>query len=343
MTAAAHHRSRSASSTDVTVVIPAYRAAAVLDTALASVAAQTEPAGAVVVVDDASGDDTAEVATRWKGRLGLHVERLEDNIGAGAARRHAMSLVQTPLVALLDADDAWLPDHLEVMTAQYRRAPGLVSASNLRWAPGRRLAQLSSAQRLPVPPPDAQLDWLLRGNFVYSGCLFSVEDHTRAGGFPQRRRSEDWELWLRMVLAGVQISSPGHPTVLYRKEAGTLSADAACVRDDIEMLTAIRADLPDEVQGIVDRSLRRRRASLRFSAGLEARRRGRRAAGTAELLAAAALDRSLRGGTRQVDGSVTLRALAAIVLGERINGVRMRFRDDPDRSWPRSAGAADAP
>jgi glycosyltransferase involved in cell wall biosynthesis len=61
----------------VSVVIPAYQAAAVIDSSLASVAGQTIAPDEVVVVDDGSCDGTAPLAERWSRVLPLRVVRLE--------------------------------------------------------------------------------------------------------------------------------------------------------------------------------------------------------------------------------------------------------------------------
>src|SRR5438045_2757626 len=93
------------------VVISAYNAAAFIDQALASVAAQTRGPDAVVVVDDGSTDDTAARARRWAPRLPIRVLQHESNRGLCAGRRTAIEGLETELVVLLDADDVWLPEH----------------------------------------------------------------------------------------------------------------------------------------------------------------------------------------------------------------------------------------
>ena len=139
---------------DVTVVIAAYRAAATIDATLASVVGQTVAPAAVVVVDDCSPDDTAAVASRWRDRLPLEVVRFDVNRGPAAARDTAVRRATTTLVALLDADDVWLPDHLATMVATHDRRGGLVTADVLRWIPGRAVASRSFGAQVPLPPID---------------------------------------------------------------------------------------------------------------------------------------------------------------------------------------------
>lgn len=109
---------------DVSVVIPAYNGAAYIDAALDSVFAQTLPPREVVVVDDASTDDTAErVQERVKGApLPVRLLRLTTNSG-GPARpiNTGVAAATGEYVAVLDQDDVFLPDKLHEQFAAFTR------------------------------------------------------------------------------------------------------------------------------------------------------------------------------------------------------------------------------
>ncbi len=92
----------------VSVVIPAYNAARFLPRCLNSVFAQTLQPAEVIVVDDGSSDDSAEIARK----LGaLVVSR--PNGGLSAARNTGVRRSSSEWVALLDADDMWQPEKLQ--------------------------------------------------------------------------------------------------------------------------------------------------------------------------------------------------------------------------------------
>ncbi len=91
----------------VSVVIPAHNAARFLAEAVASVRAQTEPAGEIIVVDDGSTDDTARVAAAAGCRV-----IAQPPAGAGAARNRGAEAATGEWLAFLDADDLWAPDKL---------------------------------------------------------------------------------------------------------------------------------------------------------------------------------------------------------------------------------------
>lgn len=271
----------------VGVVVPAYDAAAFLSEALASVAAQRKAADRVVVVDDGSSDATASIAASWGDRLPLDVVRLPVNGGLAAARRDGIARLGTDLVALLDADDVWLPDHLGAMAAAHAARPGLVTANPLRWVPGLALAARGGRRRRPIPPPAKQLERLLVLNYVFVGTLFERRLYERCGGFRDFPLCEDWDLWLRLARGGVPISGPDLPTVLYRVRADSMTGDDLLVPGEIAVLERFLEETPDpRLRSVARRSLRHRRARLALRAAYESARTGRTTAARRHAVAA---------------------------------------------------------
>lgn len=122
----------------LSVVIPTWNRARLvceaIDSALSQKAGQVE----VIVVDDGSTDDTADVLARSFGSL-IHVLRMSDRRGPGAARNAGVRLASGELIAFLDSDDLWLPGKLEAelsALARFPEAEALVSDS-LRFLEGQ--------------------------------------------------------------------------------------------------------------------------------------------------------------------------------------------------------------
>lgn len=105
----------------VSVVVPAYNAARTLSRALDSIAVQTHPSAEVIVVDDASSDDTAAVAEAHP--LRPRVLRLASNHGAGGALHRGIEAATHDWIAFLDADDEWLPEKLAYQLAALADEP----------------------------------------------------------------------------------------------------------------------------------------------------------------------------------------------------------------------------
>ena len=100
----------------VSVVVPAYNADAFVERALDSVLVQTMPELEIIVVDDASVDATFEVVRRVAARdQRVRLLRNDRNAGVSASRNWAMAEARGEWIAVLDADDAWLPGRLEAL------------------------------------------------------------------------------------------------------------------------------------------------------------------------------------------------------------------------------------
>lgn len=106
---------------DVTIVLPCYNVAEFLEGALSSLLRQTHPSIEVVVVDDASGDPTADIARRVAATdERIRLEPLERNGGVAAARQRAVELARGEFVWFVDADDEWDDRAVELMLAAAR-------------------------------------------------------------------------------------------------------------------------------------------------------------------------------------------------------------------------------
>jgi len=96
----------------VSVIIPTYNRRKYLSRAIDSVLSQTFEDYEVLVIDDASQDDTAQLIGQYKdARIKYH--RHEKNCGAPAARNTGLRLATGEFIAFLDSDNEWLPERLQ--------------------------------------------------------------------------------------------------------------------------------------------------------------------------------------------------------------------------------------
>jgi len=159
------------------------------------------------------------------------------------------------------------------MAATFAAAPGLVSAQELAWYPGRGLVAPAGPRR--SPRASYQLGALLRHNFVNFG-FFSRELYELAGGFPDQYCCEDWLLWIRMVRAGARVTMASHPTAVHRVRPGSLSFDPArTAQSGIDALTAeLRAANSPAEAAAARAGLRALRGKLSFYRATELAARG---------------------------------------------------------------------
>lgn len=110
----------------ITVVLPTFNRAKFLPTAFASIAAQTLRDWDLVVVDDGSTDDTAEVVARLSGGLPRRTQYVrQENQGPYGARNAGLDLAEGRFIAFFDSDDEWLPHHLEDCYQALASHPGV--------------------------------------------------------------------------------------------------------------------------------------------------------------------------------------------------------------------------
>lgn len=98
----------------VSVVMPAYNAAAYIREAMESVIGQTVTDWELIVIDDCSGDESLEIAHEYaKADPRITVMRNECNIGVARTRNRAIECSRGRYIAFLDSDDAWYPEKLQ--------------------------------------------------------------------------------------------------------------------------------------------------------------------------------------------------------------------------------------
>lgn len=198
----------------VSVIIPAMNRAGLIGRALRSVAGQTRPPAEVIVVDDASDDDTVAVARE----AGALVLRQQPRQGSGPARNLGIARARGRWVAFLDSDDEWMPDHLELLwshtlDARFVSAPAVRQDGRAAGHVGRRTTIGPTGVLVPHNP------------IVTSGTLVRKDVLIKAGLFRPLARAQDLDLWIR-VLEQTPGLLTGAPTVVYHEHAQQASLDS---------------------------------------------------------------------------------------------------------------------
>lgn len=208
----------------ISVVVPLYNKAPSIESTVASVLAQTWVNFELIIIDDGSTDDgPTRVCKFCDARIKL--VRLE-NRGVSAARNAGARLASGAHIAFLDADDLWMPNHLEIMNALITEHSTVcdVFASGACTDAGPL-----GKQRIYSGPSRVQ-DYFEAASGperVLSSSSFAVsrELFIASGGYNERLRyGEDVEFWCRLFLAGAKLAYSSTPTVVYRTSAPNRSA-----------------------------------------------------------------------------------------------------------------------
>lgn len=188
----------------VSVIIPCYRSGATVGRAVSSVLAQTLLPNEVILIDDASGDDTPSILDQLAADYGrsifVRVVLLDKNVGAASARNIGWTAASGRYIAFLDSDDTWHPRKLEIQCELMESSPDLATTGHLHCVTADTIAG-----RVVSPCPDVVRltfsDFLWRNRFVTSSVLVRA-------GLPYRfsdgqRYMEDQRLWLEMAGDGI--------------------------------------------------------------------------------------------------------------------------------------------
>jgi len=106
----------------VSIIVPCYNAARFVPTTIESVIAQTYPNWELILIDDGSTDNTAEVIKPFltDSRIQFHVQK---NQGVSATRNRGIILAKGEFIAFLDSDDIWEPDKLRQQLEVFNKYP----------------------------------------------------------------------------------------------------------------------------------------------------------------------------------------------------------------------------
>lgn len=206
------------------VIVPAYNAARFLEETAQSVLRQSLEAWELIVVDDGSTDDTAQVAAAL---AGPRVRVLSQaNQGVSAARNRGLHAATGSHVLFLDSDDALSPNALERFSVFFEEHPEVVAAYGEATVMNEAGA-LTGTGKPPVfqvrPSGEALTALLARNPIVTTGAIcLRRAPLVEIGGFREDLRvAEDWELWCRVALSGPIGYLGGAPVVAYRIRANS--------------------------------------------------------------------------------------------------------------------------
>lgn len=194
----------------VSVVIPCFRCGPTIGRAVASVAVQTQKPAEVLLVDDASGDETSfvlqQIVSGYSGWV--KVLELAHNQGPSAARNAGWEAATQPYLAFLDADDSWHPEKIRIQYGFMRDNPDIDVS-------GHRCLWVRADETLPQVPDKVRITKISVLDLVFGTRLSTptimLKRHIPFRFEVNKRYAEDVHLWRQVVCASsrlVRIESP---------------------------------------------------------------------------------------------------------------------------------------
>lgn len=206
----------------VSVIIPCYNDALTLARAIDSVINQTYSNIEIVVVNDCS-PQTELIEKCLSEYPKVRYLRNSGNVGLAATRNNGLAIATGELVAFLDADDEYLPDKIKLQVEALNENTVVTCGLVNVYANGRRTSKLKAVRIFNNPSL-----LIYRNTLNGAGLLGPKHLLLQHGGYDVTLRScEDYDLWLRLLTAGVIVKDIGQPLYLYYFNPLGLSKNAS--------------------------------------------------------------------------------------------------------------------
>lgn len=217
----------------ISVIIPTYNAADTITRAIDSLLAQSQPVDEILIIDDGSTDNTAAIVRNYGDAIRYFYQ---ENTGVSGALNYGMEQAKGEWIAVLAADDEWLPNFVTSSIQLISKNP------DVKWTYCHR-KKVTQNGRLHVQIPQAVQEEIDRegflsyfraelAGFVFSACGFVIRGSVfdEVGNYDlAMRNGQDGDMWCRIALKYPRVAVCGevcwldhydNPNSLHHRGAG---------------------------------------------------------------------------------------------------------------------------
>jgi glycosyltransferase involved in cell wall biosynthesis len=208
--------------------MPCYNAAETVDAAIETIIAQTFDAWELIAVDDGSNDETLARLRAWRARDGRVIPLATEHGGIIEALNAGLAECQAPYIARMDADDVSLPERLNEQVALLETRPELAAVSCLiEGFPHDQVRQgfliyidwLNSL----ITEEEISREIFIESPMAHPSVMMRRDWAERVGGYQEHGWPEDYDLWLRMHIAGARFAKVPRMLLRWREHAARLT------------------------------------------------------------------------------------------------------------------------
>lgn len=212
---------------NISVILPVFNGERFIHEALSSICAQNYPNLELILIDDGSSDNTAQVATTFFSQP-RNIEfsyYYQANAGVAAARNLGLEHVKNELIAFLDVDDLWPSGKLELHLEHFAKNPKLSAV--LGHTQFMKIDPISGQKKQEVNCPQ-----MLLGAGLYKRYLFD-----QVGLFDTSlMHGEDWDWFLRCREASIEMKVFSQTSLIYHRHSDNLSLQKKRSQSDLMRL-----------------------------------------------------------------------------------------------------------
>jgi len=219
----------------ISIVVPLYNKALYISRAINSISKQTFGDYEIIVVDDGSVDNGGSIVENINNPKVRLIR--QENAGVSAARNKGIETARSELIAFLDADDEWLPTHLDsIIKLRDKYEAGIYATAYLIYAEEGWIEK-PNYRRIPKPPWEGILPSYFKAAAYGAPPVWSSAACVPRTVFADvgvfkvgQRLGEDVDMWGRIAMK-YPVALSRTPGAVYRKDAGNRSCAARFRRD----------------------------------------------------------------------------------------------------------------
>ncbi|MEL6438410.1 MAG: glycosyltransferase family A protein [Cyanobacteria bacterium J06621_8] len=220
----------------VSVIIPAYNGDRYLGAAIESIREQTYQDYEIIVIDDGSTDNTAQIVQQY----GDSVQYLtQPNQGVAASRNRGLATAQGEYIAFLDQDDVFLPLKLGLQVALLEQEPSL-GMVNSGWQITDQQGQIQAAVEPWKKIPNLTAADIIIWKPIFLGAmLFRRSWLDKIAGFNTTlEQTPDVDLVMRLAMKGCPAAWVEQTTVQYRQHQANASKNTLLQTQELNQITS---------------------------------------------------------------------------------------------------------
>lgn len=185
-----------------------------------SMLVQTKATNDYVIVEDGSiTKDLERVLEEYRAKYNFfHIVKLEENGGLGVALRAGLQECKNELVARLDADDLSAPERCELQLKEFEKNPELAIVGSDMYEFDEDPKKIKDIKRMPATSDQIYQYGKRRNPFNHSSVMYKKSVIESVGSYSTMRRSQDIELWSRVIFAGYKCANINKPLIYFRTD-----------------------------------------------------------------------------------------------------------------------------
>lgn len=206
----------------VSVITPVYNVASVIERTLDSVLMQSYKDIEIVLVDDCSKDNSADIIAQYTKKYpNIVYHKQEKNGGAAVARNAAMKLAKGRYIAFLDSDDQWCEGKVEKQLAFMKQKNAAISCTAMDCI-DEQDNPLNSVRNVKEC---ISYSFLLKNTMIATSTVMVDRNITGDFQMPLRRGGQDYATWLMLMRTGILCWGLNEVLSHYRVMSNSLSSN----------------------------------------------------------------------------------------------------------------------